>query len=178
MVGAASQAATGGRANWASVTAVFVLSGILWWVGFDAATKADERMFELAGGSPQMARSTFAFGWSVPAFALVVVAAALKLLAAGDRSATAVWMLSTGLGVYLLGMRIDIGRGSGAWLRLAALTLTFCIGFAGTVLTPTAYLWLVCGWAAVCAAIASVGGRVVNREIAPEALSPGVDIRP
>jgi low temperature requirement protein LtrA len=171
VVASAGQAAIDGRADWADVTAVLVLSGILWWVAFDAEPKATERMFALAGGSPQMARSSFAIGWMIPAFALVVVAAGLKLLAAGGDSPAAVWMLSIGLGTYLLGMRIDVGRGLSAWLRLAVLALTYAIGFVGLVLPPTTYLWLVCVWAAVCAAMASVGSRVVNREIAEEAFS-------
>ncbi len=169
VVVSASQAVTHGHISWTTVIAVLVLSGILWWVYFDAAAKANERLFELTGGSPQMARSMFAMGRMIPAFALVAVAAGLKLLATDQSSPAAVWLLSTGLGVYLLGMRIDIGWGLNAWLRLAALSLTFGIGFAGTVLTAGGYLWLACGWAGVCAAIASVGGRTVASEITPPA---------
>lgn len=155
----------GHHVSWSILAGVIAIAGGLWWIYFDVAGQNNERLLALAGGSPQMARSMFAFGTMIPAFALVVIAAGLKLLLEGHAEPAAYWLLSSGLGVYLLGVRSDLGTEIAAWWRLALFCLTFLLGFLGKVVTPEAFIWIILVWVTLCAIAISIGGREFRSKI-------------
>ncbi len=169
LVSAGRGALSGGHVPWWPLAGVLVLSGALWWVSFDSAAQNNERLLEMAGGSPQMARSMFAFGRMIPAFALVVIAAGLTLLLEGHATMAAYWFVSAGLGVYLLGTRADVGTSPGSWFRLALAFLAFPLGLLGAVVSPAVFIWVVCGWTVVCAVAATLGGRELKTVLSAEA---------
>lgn len=145
--------------DWAGLAAGITLTGALWWLYFDSAADLNRRLLELAGGSPAVARGVFAVGHVVPAFALILTAAGMRLLLEGDRSANAYWLVSVGLGIYLLGTRALLASGitrAGRVLRLLLVLATFQLARLHLILEPAAYIWTVAGWVVVCAAVAMV----------------------
>jgi low temperature requirement protein LtrA len=84
VVVSAGQAAVDGHVatfdGWAALGAAMILAAALWWLYFDAASEMNLKVLELSGGSPTIARAIFAVGHTLPAFALLIVAAGVGLL--------------------------------------------------------------------------------------------------
>jgi low temperature requirement protein LtrA len=91
--------------GWATLIAAMVLAGALWWLYFDSAAEVNLKVLELSGGSPTMARTIFAVGHMLPAFALLTTAAGVGLLFEEDAPKIAYWLACIGIGIYLLGTR-------------------------------------------------------------------------
>jgi low temperature requirement protein LtrA len=143
--------------SWASLVAAVTLAGALWWVYFDAVAELDRRVLELSGGSPAMARTVFAVGHMVPAFALLMVSAGVGLLAHADPPRIAYWLTSVGAGVYLAGTH-SLLRASGKAARVIRTLVTigtFLLAALHNVISPLSYLCLVAAWTAGAAALAS-----------------------
>ena len=134
-----------------------VLPAALWWVYFDSAADFNLKVLELSGGSPAFARAIFAVGHMLPAFALLITAAGVGLLLEEHPPHIAYWLTCVGVGIYLLGTRTFL-RGSarvpGA-VRAVAVVATFQLGRLAPALAPHAYVWVLTGWVALCAALTS-----------------------
>jgi low temperature requirement protein LtrA len=170
VVEAGEAAADGGAltaAAWTGVLAAMALAATLWWTYFDAAADIDLRRLERSGGSPTMARAIFAGGHMIPAFALLVSAAGVGLLLGEDPTRFAYWLAGIGTAVYLTGARASMraqGR-RGHLIRVGATAITFAFGALHTVLSPSAYLWLLAAWVAFNA------GLTARTTPAPDALA-------
>jgi len=158
---AALDGATATAAGWAALAAAMVLAGALWWVYFDSVAEINFEVLQLSGGSPSIARAIFAVGHMLPAFALLLVAAGAGLLIGHDPPRIAFWLACVGLGMYLAGTRaMGLARGRlGGLARLAIVIATFQLGRLHAVLSPHAYLWLLTGWAVMCAALTTRRGE-------------------
>jgi low temperature requirement protein LtrA len=159
----AGQASVSGHdlhaAGWAALVAGMLLAGALWWLYFDSAAEVNLKVLELSGGSPTMARTIFAVGHMLPAFALLMTAAGVGLLFEQDAPKIAYWLACVGVGIYLLGTRAFLfatTRVSG-FARALIVVATFQLGRLHGELSPHAYLWLLTVWVVACAALA---GRV------------------
>jgi low temperature requirement protein LtrA len=144
-----------GAAGWAAVVAGMLLAGALWWLYFDSAAEVNLKVLELSGGSPTMARTIFAVGHMLPAFALLITAAGVGLLLEEDPPKLAYWLACVGPGIYLLGTRAFLfgtTRVSGL-ARALIVVATFQLGRLHGELSPHAYLWLLTVWVVVCAAL-------------------------
>jgi low temperature requirement protein LtrA len=154
--------------GWMTVIAAMVLAGALWWLYFDSAAEVNLKVLELSGGSPTMARTIFAVGHMLPAFALLMTAAGVGLLFEEDAPTIAYWLPCIGVGIYLLGTRaflFSTNRVSGA-TRALIVVATFQLGRLHDALEPHTYLWLLTVWVVACAALAGrvdvarwIGGR-------------------
>jgi len=145
--------------GWATLIAAMVLAGALWWLYFDSAAEVNLKVLELSGGSPSIARTIFAVGHMLPAFALLMTAAGVGLLFEQDAPKIAYWLVCIGVGIYLLGTRAFLfatTRVSG-FARALVVVATFQLGRLHDALEPHTYLWLLTAWVAACAALA---GRV------------------
>jgi low temperature requirement protein LtrA len=139
--------------GWAALVAAMLLAAALWWLYFDSVADINLRVLDLSGGSPTMARAIFAVGHMLPAFALLITAAGVGLLLEDDPPELAYWLACTGLGIYLAGTR---AMGSARVPRIARVALvlaTFQLARLGPTLTAHGYLWLLAGWALMCAAL-------------------------
>jgi low temperature requirement protein LtrA len=159
----AGQASVSGHdltaAGWAAVVAGMLLAAALWWLYFDSAAEVNLKVLELSGGSPTMARTIFAVGHMLPAFALLITAAGVGLLLEEDAPKIAYWLACLGAGIYLLGTRaflFSTTRVSGA-ARALIVVATFQLGRLHGELSPYAYLWLLTVWVLGCAALS---GRI------------------
>lgn len=144
--------------SWASLVASVALAGALWWIYFDAAADLDLRVLELSGGSPTMARTIFATGHMVPAFALLLISGGVGLLAHADPPRIAYVLTTVGTGMYLASTQTLV-RASSRLAQLARVLATagaFALGPLHNVLGPLSFLWLVAAWTAGTAALASV----------------------
>jgi low temperature requirement protein LtrA len=92
-------------ADWLALATGIVLAGALWWLHFDSAAEINARLLEMSGGSPGLARAIFGIGQSIPAFALLLIAAGAGMLVDGDAPHAAYRLLAFGLGIYLAGTR-------------------------------------------------------------------------
>jgi low temperature requirement protein LtrA len=157
VVVSAGQAAVDGHVatfdGWAALGAAMILAAALWWLYFDAASEMNLKVLELSGGSPTIARAIFAVGHTLPAFALLIVAAGVGLLLEEDPPRIAYWLPCVGVGLYLSSTRVFLIAGSrpARLLRFAVLVGTFLLGRLHAVLSPHAYVWLLAGWALLCA---------------------------
>jgi low temperature requirement protein LtrA len=146
----------------ATVAAAMGIAGALWWLYFDSAADINLKVLELSGGSPTMARAIFAVGHMLPAFGLLLTAAGVGLLVEADPPEIAYWLACIGIGIYLATTRaflIGTSRVPTA-VKTLLVVATFALGGLHDVLSPHAYLWLLTGWAVVCAALATrTGGR-------------------
>ncbi len=136
-----------------------ILAAALWWLYFDSAAEVNLKVLELSGGSPTMARTIFAVGHMLPAFALLITAAGVGLLLEEDAPKIAYWLACVGVGIYLLGTRaflFSTTRVSG-FTRALIVVATFQLGRLHAELSPYAYLWLLTVWVVGCAALS---GRV------------------
>ena len=132
-------AAAGG---WAALVAAMLIAAGLWWLYFDSAADINRKVLELSGGSPTMARAIFAVGHMLPAFALLITAAAVGLLLEEDPPRIAYWLASVGVGMYLAGSRVFLratGRVPGV-VRTLLLVATFLLGRIGPELSPHGYI--------------------------------------
>jgi low temperature requirement protein LtrA len=148
--------------SWVGLALGIGLGGALWWLYFDSAVELNARLLELAGGSPAMANALYAGGHIPPAFGLLLVAAGTRLLLDGSPSVGAYSLLSTGLGLYLATTKVLLGRDPRQrttirFLRIAVVVLTFQFGWLLNPLGPTLFLAVVCGWAILCATLATLG---------------------
>jgi low temperature requirement protein LtrA len=143
-----------------------VLAAALWWLYFDAASEMNLKVLELSGGSPTIARAIFAVGHTIPAFALLVIAAGVGLLLEEDPPLIAYWLSCVGIGMYLASTRVFMLAGGAARIvRLVLLIATFLLAWLHEALSPHAYLWLLTGWSVMCAALTSRNaGRLVEIE--------------
>jgi low temperature requirement protein LtrA len=140
---------------WAALVAAMLLAAALWWIYFDSAAELNLRVLELSGGSPTLARTIFAIGHMLPAFALLIIAAGIGLLLEEDPPASAYWLPCIGIGIYLLGTRAFMfatKRVSG-FLRALIVVATFQLGRWHEDLSPHGYLWLLAVWVMLCAAL-------------------------
>jgi low temperature requirement protein LtrA len=186
----AGQASAGGHdlsaTALATVIAAMVLAGALWWLYFDSAAEVNLKVLELSGGSPTMARTIFAVGHMLPAFALLITAAGVGLLFEEDAPKIAYWLACLGVGIYLLGTRAFLfatTRVSG-FARALIVVATFQLGRLHGELSPHAYLWLLTVWVVACAALAgrvdisrwlgggSARGRPTDGDLKPPSPSP------
>lgn len=154
-----------GPPAWAALAAAMVLAGALWWGYFDSAAELNLRVLRLSGGSPSAARAIFAAGHMVPAFALLMTAAGVRLLLGHDVPRLAYWLPCVGIGMYLSGTRVFLRvrrRWSGA-SRVALLLATLAFGTLDRVLSPHHYLW-----ALAALAVISVGVYTASADRAPE----------
>ncbi|HCT76355.1 MAG TPA: low temperature requirement protein A, partial [Micromonosporaceae bacterium] len=153
-----------GAQAWATLAGGIALAGALWWIYFDSTADVSRRYLELSSGSPEVARAVFAAGHMIPAFALIVVAAGLRLLLQGHPPTAAYWLVAAGIGAYLVGTRVVTGATTtgNRLLRLVLVVGTFQLGHLAGVLSSSAFTWLVCGWVVVCAAAASYHPRVAQ----------------
>jgi low temperature requirement protein LtrA len=161
VVVSAGQAAVDGHVatfdGWAALGAAMVLAAGLWWLYFDAASDMNLKVLEMSGGSPTMARAIFAVGHTIPAFALLIIAAGVGLLLEEDPPAIAYWLPCIGIGMYLSSTRVFLLAGSrvARLLRLGVLIATFMLGRLHEALSPHAYVWLLAGWTVMCAFLTS-----------------------
>jgi low temperature requirement protein LtrA len=155
----------------AQTVAAMLLAAALWWLYFDSAAELNLKVLELSGGSPTMARTIFAVGHMLPAFALLLVASGVGLLIEDDPPVIAYWLACVGAGIYLLGTRAFLasGRGVPGAVRVVVLIATFQLGRLHDVLSAHEYLWLLSAWVVACAALttrvdvaAFLGGRRVR----------------
>jgi low temperature requirement protein LtrA len=159
-----ASAEVGDASSWAVLAAAMVTAAALWWLYFDAAAEINLKVLEFSGGSPTMARTIFAAGHMLPAFALILIAAGLGLLLEGDPPTGAYTAVSVGIGIYLAGTRVFIG-GRGrfvAAVRVILLIATFMLHRLHTVLSPHEYIWLVMGWTVMCAALATTDAEATT----------------
>jgi low temperature requirement protein LtrA len=152
---------------WAALVAAMILAAALWWLYFDSAADINLRVLELSGGSPTAARAIFAVGHMLPAFALLLIAAGVGLLLEEDTPRIAYWLAAIGMGIYLAGTRtLPVGRGHRHGLgRILLVPVTFALGALHSVLDPQPYVWLLGGWAVLCAVVTT---RVIRRAAAGE----------
>ncbi len=152
-----------GTGAWAALAAAMIFAAALWWLYFDAAADINFRVLELSGGSPTMARTIFAVGHMLPAFALLLTAAGIGLLFEEDPPSAAYWLACTGVGIYLVGTRVVLAAVTplGRIARVALVIATFQLGRFEDVLTPHEYLWLLAAWAVGCAALSSWKARAI-----------------
>jgi low temperature requirement protein LtrA len=148
---------TGG---WAALVASMILAGALWWLYFDSAADINLRVLELSGGSPTIARTIFAVGHMLPAFSLLMIAAGVGLMLEQDTPHIAYSLASLGLGIYLLGTRVFLRAGKRISGAARALLLVATFFLPRLDLEPYAFLWLLAGWAVMCAGLSTRGGRV------------------
>lgn len=92
-----------------------------------------------------------------PAFALLLIASGIGLLLGDDPPNLAYWLLSAGVGIYLIGTRVFLITTNvvGRIARIAVVVATIELGWLADVLSPHAFLWLVAAWAAGLAALAT-----------------------
>ncbi|WP_412543746.1 low temperature requirement protein A [Longispora sp. K20-0274] len=146
-----------GHIAWLPLIAAIVLAGTLWWQYFDAAADMNRRMLEVSGGSQFVARAVFVSGHMAPAFAVISVAAGVRMLLAGDAPAGAYWLVSGGMAGYLAVTRTFFVR-TGHLARLARIALavaTVQLGWLGEVMPADGYLAMAAGWGVLCAGIAT-----------------------
>ncbi|WP_203907544.1 low temperature requirement protein A [Rhizocola hellebori] len=163
VVTAGQAAVAHGDLSWPDAAGVLVLAGALWWTYFDAVARTYERLLEMSGGAPEIARSVFGAGRIIPAFAIVMIAAGLRVLLLPNPAVAGYWLVSCGIGTYLLGMRIDFDKAT--WARLALFMLSFPLGLLGNVVNVHVFIWLMGAWMAVCAYAASTGSRALQSQI-------------
>jgi low temperature requirement protein LtrA len=158
----AGEAAADGRhlsaARWSGLVAAMVLAATFWWSYFDAAAGIDLDRLKLSGGSPAVARTIFAAGHMLPAFALLIAAAGVGLLLGDDPARIGYWLTCIGTALYLAGTSNYIRSRSrhGRVLRTAALVVTYAFGVLHPLLSPAAYLWLMAAWVAGNVALAAL----------------------
>jgi low temperature requirement protein LtrA len=141
--------------DWFGLVAAMVLPAALWWVYFDSAADRNLKVLELSGGSPSMARAIFAGGHMLPAFALLITAAGVGLLMDEHPPQIAYWLTCVGIGIYLVGTRAFLRaspRVPGV-VRVLVIVATFQLGRLSPSLGAHAYLWVLTGWVALCAAL-------------------------
>ncbi len=164
----AGEAAADGRhlsaATWSGLVAAMVLAATFWWSYFDAAAEIDLDRLRLSGGSPAVARTIFAAGHMLPAFALLVAAAGVGLLLRDDPVRIAYWLTCVGAGLYLAGTSsyVRSRRRHGRLVRTVALAVTYAFGVLHSVLSPPAYLWIMAAWVAGNVALAALTSRVAG----------------
>jgi low temperature requirement protein LtrA len=143
--------------DWSGLVAAMVLPAALWWVYFDSAADVNLKVLELSGGSPSMARAIFAVGHMLPAFALLITAAGIGLLLDEDPPRIAYWLACVGIGIYLVGTRAFLRASPHVpgVVRVLVIVATFQLGRLAPSLSAHAYLWLLTGWVALCAALSS-----------------------
>jgi low temperature requirement protein LtrA len=141
--------------SWAALVAAMLVAASLWWLYFDSAAEINLRVLELSGGSPTMARAIFAVGHMLPAFALLITSAGVGLLLEEDPPVIAYWLACVGVGIYLAGTRAFLSSSIPVpgIVKTLLLVATFLLGRLHTELSPHAYVWLLAGWAAICAAL-------------------------
>ncbi len=142
---------------WVALAAAMVLGAALWWLYFDAAADVNERVLELSGGSPTLARSLYAIGHMLPAFSLLLIASGIGLLFEGEAERFAYFLPALGLGIYLLGTRAFVGAGTrtSRLLRIGILILTFNLARLHGHVDPNEYVLVLAGWTVMCAVLAS-----------------------
>jgi low temperature requirement protein LtrA len=156
---------------WAALIAAMVLAAALWWLYFDSVAEANLKVLHLSGGSPTMARAIFAVGHMLPAFALLMTAAGVGLLLEGDPPRIAYWLACVGIGIYLAGTRALTASGRVPRIvRLGLLLATFQLARLGPTLTAHRYVWLLAGWAVLCAVLTTgrrdgEGDQELDRDI-------------
>ena len=154
--------------EWAALVAAMLIAAALWWLYFDSMAEINLKVLELSGGSTTIARAIFAVGHMLPAFALLLVAAAVGLLLGADPPRIAFVLAGVGIGIYLLGTRVFLiasGR-LGRVARTLLLIATFFLGRLHTWITPHEFLWVLAAWVVICAGLST---RSPEDEAAAEA---------
>ncbi|RKQ86207.1 low temperature requirement protein LtrA [Solirubrobacter pauli] len=152
----AGQAPAESTATWIAIGAAMVLAAALWWLYFDSSAEINLRVLELSGGSPTMARTIFAVGHMIPSFALIGIAAGVGLLLEQEDARFGYVLVSTGIGLYMLGTRAFLRARRGPFaLRLLVVIATFNLGRLHEVLSPDEYVVFVAAWVVVCAGLAT-----------------------
>jgi low temperature requirement protein LtrA len=152
-----------GTGAWAALAAAMIFAAALWWLYFDAAADINFRVLELSGGSPAVARTIFAVGHMLPAFALLLTAAGVGLLFEEHPPDAAYWLACTGVGIYLVGTRVVFAAATplGRIGRLGVVIGTFQLGRFEDVLSPYEFIWLLAAWAVGCAILSSWKARAL-----------------
>ena len=89
-----------------------------------------------------------------PAFALLITAAGVGLLLDDAPPQIAYWLTCVGIGIYLAGTRAFRGSSRApAVVRGVVIVATFQLGRLSPALSAHAYLWVLTGWVALCAAL-------------------------
>jgi low temperature requirement protein LtrA len=151
---------TGG---WAALVAAMIMAGALWWLYFDSAADINLRVLALSGGSPTIARTIFAVGHMLPAFALLMISAGVGLMLEEDTPHIAYSLASLGLGIYLLGTRVFLHASKSVSGAARALLLVATFFLARLDLEPYAFLWLLAGWTVMCAGLSTRRSRAAGR---------------
>ena len=161
----AGQAAAAGdidqTSEWAALVAAMLVAAGLWWLYFDSSAEINLRVLELSGGSTTIARGIFAVGHMLPAFALLLVAAAIGMLLGPTPPAIAFWLAGVGTGIYLIGTRVFL-TSRGTLDRLARTVLLFATFFLGRLrfhLSAHEFLWLLAAWVVLCAGLSTQSER-------------------
>ncbi|MDA0182072.1 low temperature requirement protein A [Solirubrobacter phytolaccae] len=155
----AGQAPVEGTSGWVALAAAMVLAGALWWLYFDSSAAINLRVLELAGGSPTLARATFAVGHMIPAFALIGIAAGVGLLLEEEPPDFAYFLVATGAGLYMLGTHAFLRARRGPFAaRILIVIATFNLGRLHEVFSPHEYVVFVAAWVTVCAALSTQFG--------------------
>ncbi|MBO9534552.1 MAG: low temperature requirement protein A [Solirubrobacteraceae bacterium] len=169
--------------QWVSLGAAMVLAASLWWLYFSVAADINRQVLDLAGGSPAIARTIFAVGHMVPAFALLLISGGVGALiehegstAAAPHLSGAYVLVSAGLALYLFGTRSFMFANSGpsGALRAAILVATVFLARLRHELAPNEYLLVVTVWALGCAALVIRDASYFGRRAARIAESEGV----
>jgi low temperature requirement protein LtrA len=157
----------GTAGGWAALVAGMVLAATLWWLYFNAAAEFNLRVLQLSGGSPAMARTLFAIGHMPAAFALLLIAAGVRLLLGDEPPDAAYTLVGVGCGIYLIGTRVFFGVSTRIEhaMRLVMVVATFALGELAAVLSPHTFLWVVAAWMITCAALAQWRTRVFDEEL-------------
>jgi low temperature requirement protein LtrA len=168
-----------GVAAWLGLAAGIALAGALWWLYFDSAADLNERLLELSGGSPIMARSIFATGHLPPTFALILVAAGLNLLLGEHPPDAAYWLVAVGVAVYLTSSRVvfTIFHRSAAVnvpLGLVMVGATVQLAWLGHPVGSGWFLAIAAAWTTGWAALATVRGRASLANRLTPAEAPGI----
>lgn len=165
----------GAGVSWMALIGAIGISGALWWIYFDSAHVIAERIIVVAGGSPEVARSTYALGQVAPAFGLIMTAGGLRQLLDGEADSLAYWFTSIGLGLYMAFMRVDLRISRGFWIRLAGILATVPLALLHTFVSPQAFIWVIFAWAVLNAYSLSVGGREARALLEAPAPEPQDD---
>ena len=147
-----------GASYWVGLLSGLVLAAALWWIYFDSAAEVNEYVLRSSGGNPALAYGLYAGGHLGPAFSLLAIAAGVNLVLHEHPTSAAVWLVTAGLGGYLIGTRAvstTTGNRTGRWLGLALVIATVCLALLQHVIAATGVVAVTAVWAVGIAVVVS-----------------------